>query len=270
MHPFIAYVPRGAAALMVIPIVLSFAAGTWQLFLISIFLMLFWHVGIGSVNIFLAVISVAIYVLLTKYKLLSKNYILLVFLLGIAGGFNSLISMAVLGLVFFLFSRKIKPDLKDFYHRAFLFGFVLFFTTKLVFTATSISKVNLLIGSILHEETFRELPLRLTGILYTLLVLLVVIAIRLIHVYIFKHYLAYKKSLNIPSSTVIIAILIILFLNHLPEYTWVARRATGYFFETCREVKTLNLPKDIHSLSIGNESQLFSSLGQYLFYLERQ
>jgi hypothetical protein len=301
MHPFIAYVPRGAGALMVIPIVLAFASKKWLLLAISIFLTFFWHIGLGLISAALAICAVLVYLFVTKFKLYKSNLIFIPLLAGVVGGINSVVTMLVLGLVFYIFKNSVGINLKDFYHRAFLFGFFLFLIITLTITYTSIPQVSLLLGSIAGDPVFQELPIRLAGIDYTLLVLLTVIGIRIFGVYFFEKYLSFKKKPpyistssissgktlvvkqsikaetrekeNIPSfiteSFICILVMSFLFLNHLPEYSWVARGASGFFLPTCREVIVHKIPSQLNNITLGNEPDMFVSFGNYIFKSNR-
>ena len=265
MHPFIAYVPRGAGALMVIPIVLAFASRRWFLLAISLCLTFFWHIGLGLISASLAILAIVAYILVTKYKLHKNNLIFIPLLAGVVGGVNSTVAMVVLGLVLYVFKNKVGINLKDFYHRAFLFGYCLFLIVTLTIIYTSVPQVSLLLGSITGDPVFQELPIRLAGIAYTLLVLLTVIGIRIFGVYFFGKYMSFKKR-PVYISTWFICILIMsfLFLNHLPEYSWIARGASGFFLTTCREVTVYKIPNELNHVSLGAESDMFVSFGKYI------
>lgn len=270
MHPFIAYVPRGAGALMVIPLVLAFASRKWLLVVISLFLTFFWHIGLGLISSALAICAIFTYLLVTKYKLYKSNLIFMPLLAGVVGGMNSVVTMLVLGLVFYIFKNRVGINLKDFYHRAFLFGFFLFLIITLTITYTSIPKVSLLLGSVGGDPVFQELPIRLAGIAYTLLVLLTVLGIRIFGVYFFEKYLSFKKKPTyVSTSFLCILIMSFLFLNHLPEYSWVARGASGFFLPTCREVTVYKIPDDLKNITLANEPNIFVSFGNYIFNLSR-
>lgn len=270
MHPFIAYVPRGAGALMVIPIVLAFASKKWYLVILSLFLTFFWHVGLGFILLGLGIGAMVVYLLVTKYKLYKSNLIFVPLLAGVVGGLNSTVAMLMLGLVFYIFKNRVGINLKDFYHRAFLFGSILFLIVSLTIIYTSVPQISLQLGVVTGDPVFQELPIRLSGIAYTLLVLLTVIGVRIFGAYIFKRYLSFKKRpAYFSASFFCILIMAFLFLNHLPEYSWVARGASGFFLPTCGEVTAYKIPENLNRVTLGIEPDMFVSFGNYIFVLNR-
>lgn len=237
---------------------------------ISLFLTFFWHIGLGLISGSLAIVAIITYILVTKYKLYKSNLIFVPAIAGVVGGVNSAIAMVALGFIFYIFKNKIGINLKDFYHRAFLFGFILFFIITITITYTSLPKVSLLLGTIAGDPVFSELPIRLAGIAYALLVLLTVIGIRIFGTYFFEKYTAIKKrSVYLSTWFICAMILSFLFFNHLPEYSWIARRVTGFFLPTCGEVTAYKIPDHLNNITLGNEPDMFVSFGNYIFGLKR-
>lgn len=265
MHPFITFVPRGAAALLIIPAVLSFAAKKPALFLISLGSIFLFHVGSASLMIPLVLLSILLFITIEKLNLLNSKYFYLVFLLAIIGGKNTFIASISIGALIYLVNRFKKYDSSNFYQRAFYFSAITLFTSFVVSAISSLPRISQLLVNSSGLQVLAEIGQRLTGVQYSALVLMAVILTRLAIDYVFKNYFVSKKNLKVSQRMIIIVILFVLTLNHLSEYSWISRRVSGFFLPSCTGTQILSLPNDIGKLRTLDEPSFFVTLGKYLF-----
>lgn len=232
MHPFITYVPRGATSLLILAPVLAFAARKWWFFAFGVLLTILSHVGMGGVLSGLLIVSLIIYWLTTYLDLFRK------FRINVQG---------------------------DFYSRLFWQSLMLFVVIRLVAILTGILWISNWLGRLTGLTVVAELPKRLSGSAYSLLVLLVVVGVRLFIRFCKNRLVEFKPvAKNVEVSMVVVAALVFLALNHLSAYRWVATRSSGFFMQQCRDVQVVNLPNNVASLSFSNEPEFFLSLAQYL------
>lgn len=266
MHPFISYVPRGAAAAMVIAAVLAFAAKRPSLFIISLLLVFLWHAGLALVNAGLALTAAALFWVVTRYQLLHTPFLYLLFGLGLLGGLGTLLRTGIIGCLLYLYSRHIKGIEVDFHHRAFLFGLLFLFMAIIGSAIAAIPQVGQLLQSATGLAVARELPQRLIGSTYSLLVLSTVVGGRLLYSYAtssFPQLRSQPKRAQL--GVAVIVILLIIGLTHRAVNAKVWQRKLGFFQATCQEARILALPENLSHLSLDDEPTLFLSLGHYLF-----
>lgn len=264
MHPFITYVPRGAAALMIIPAILTFAARKPALFILSLATIFLFHVGSAMLIIPIVLVSAVIFLIFERLKLTKSRYFYLLFPTGIIGGVDTFVSTVAIGFGIWLVDTFKASKSLEFYKKAFYFGSLTLFVSTFTSAVASQPRVTGFITAATGSATFSEIPQRLTGVQYSILVLLVVLFARLMIDYLQIDYFKSKKRIKIKVSVVVISVLIILSLNHLSEYLWVVKRVSGFFLPSCTAAQSLSLPRDMNKLKLLDEPSFFVTLGNYL------
>lgn len=267
MHPFISYVPRGGGALLVLPIVLAFAAKKPLLMLVSLIFIFLIHTGLGVIIFPLVFLSWLVLLVIHKYKLAQNPFSYLPLLVMVLTGLPTFIASVSLGLLFYVFSKKVKAANSDFYNRIFEFGTIMLAVTIISVGIITNSLFTKSLSNFLGASIMQELPQRFGGIKYVLAVLLTVVSIRLFYNFLVerKYFVVKAKVKYLSLTGLIIIALSFLTLNHLSEYQWIMKKSTGFFYGSCQTV-FLDLSKNSHQLKVESGPVVFfTSLGNYLF-----
>ena len=272
MHPFIAYVPRGGGALLALPIVLAFAAKKPFLLLLSLIFIFLIHAGLGVIVFLLIIMSYVVLLVIQKYKLAQNPFAYIPLAGTILAGLPTFVASVSLGLLFYVFSKKIKAENSDFYNRIFEFGTIMLALAIVSSDLIANPLISNILSNFLGNSILQELPQRSSGVEYVLAVLLTVVSVRIIYNFLVakKYLIVQAKAKYISVTALIVIALSFLTLNHLSEYHWVLKKSTGFFFGSCHAT-SLDLSRNSHQLTIeGGSVVFFKSLGDYLFMRENR
>lgn len=225
MHPFITYVPRGGLALLSMAPLLAYSDRKKLLLAFSLGLMFLWHLGMALMIVGLILLAIIITKLLTHFMRLFDSY----------------------------------------YQRLFTTGAVLLILIRIFSVLIDFSKANVNRDIFSKFPFILEIPPRLSGVAYVILIVLLLSGLR-IFVESGRGKLFELKGIldGVKSEVVIIGVLIFLTLNHLPNYLWVLKKQTGFFMPQCTEFKVIKLPENVSKLDLSNEPEFFLSLSKYL------
>ena len=265
MHPFRWYAPRGAGAVIVIAAILTLATGRRRLSVISLLLVFIWHAGLGLLVAGVVLPGTALHWVVTRYRLLHAPPFYGLFGLGLLLGPGALLHTSIVGGLVYFYSRHVRDKEVDFHHRAFLLSLLVLFTAIVGSAIAAMPAAGQLLQSAVGLAVASQVPARLSGVEYSLVVLSVVLAGR----FVLDEIIRFARSKNHVVSAQpifwVVLILITIGLTHRTVYARVIRRDTAFFRVTCQRARILPLPDDLSHLSLDDEPTLFLSFGHYLF-----
>lgn len=225
MHPFITYVPRGGLAVLSMASLLAYSDRKKLLLLLSLGLMFLWHSGMALMIAGLALLAIIISKLLTHFTGLLGSY----------------------------------------YQRLFVTGAILLVLIRIFSILVDLLKSSISRDTFSKFPFILEIPQRLSGAAYVVLVVLLLSGLR-IFVESGRGKLFELKGIlsKIKAETIIMGVLFFLTLNHLSSYLWVLRKQTGFFMPQCTEFTAVKLPENVDKLDLSNEPEFFLSLAKYL------
>lgn len=258
MHPFLWYVPRAVGAVLVMPVVLGVAARRPVACVASLAVLGLLHAWLGVVCAALAGAALVGFALLTRYEGLRRPLTYGLLGLGLFGSPELRFTTCVVaGVLYGCGTTRGGDDATAFDRRALVFAALLFFVVGATSAVLSSEMLLRALGDAPNLFVVREVPARLTGVRYTLLVLGAVLAARLA----LRRLPERASRLAIPAT---LALLVIVPLANPAPYARVRARQSGFFVPNCLEARTIPLPAGIAELSLRDEPTLFLSFAQYL------
>jgi hypothetical protein len=263
--PFVTYVPRGLAAALVIAVIVALAARRTLLFVILAILPILWHVVLGAIEIPILLLGAFLSWCAWRSNMLGP--VLLVSLLTVAasGGLNVALVAAPFAGFFYFYCIKGSSDFSvDPYDRAFLLTLLSLLSARCVSLLGSRPSLISYVDHLTSIPYGYELAERLSGVEYSLFVLLAYVSARLL-----VRYLGRGSEDTQRVHVGMSAVLIALSMAHLNYYVHVVRAKTSFFTDRCVMAQIIQLPERMADLSLEDEPSLFLSFGRYIERLSK-
>jgi hypothetical protein len=258
MHPFAWYVPRAVGAVLVMPVVLGVAARKPVVWVASLAVLGLLHAWLAALCAMLAGAAVVGFALLTRRHGFRRPLTYALLGLGLFGSPELRLATCVVAGVLYCCGTTADGDgAAAFERRALVFASLLFFIVGATSAVLSSNAFLRVLGDAPGLFVVREVPARLTGVRYTLLVLGAVLALRLA----LRRLPERASRLAIPAM---LALLVIVPLANPLPYARVRDQESGFFMPNCPEARTIPLPVGIAQLSLRDEPTLFLSFAEYL------
>lgn len=258
MHPFLWYVPRAVGALLVMPVVLGVAARRPAVAVVSIIVQALLHTWLAMICAGLAGLALLGFTLLERFDGFRRPLTYALLALGLFGTIDLRIATGIVAVVLYACGTVANGDDRlRFDRQALVFASLFFFAAGAVSSVFSSATALHMLGDAPSSFVLRELPARLTGVRYTLLVLGMVLAARLA----LRRLPAAALRFATPA---LLALLVLVPVTTPLPYTRVRNREGGFFVPNCPEARAIPLPAGVPELSLQDEPTLFLSLAQYL------
>ncbi|MEQ1868090.1 MAG: hypothetical protein ABL996_26025, partial [Micropepsaceae bacterium] len=270
MHPFLSYVPRGAAAVAIAAVPLAFAARRWGAFLASAGLLVLCHVALGGLLVLLIALAVLVCALIERFRLLDMGLFYAVFAVGALQGPSGLLQTASVGCLAYVYSRLDSSLKTRAEGRLLLFGSQLLFLIVTLSVATRLPWLNNLLEPLTGVSYAYEIPDRLSGGAYSLFVLTLLAAGRAGCAHMFCLG-APPVSTPQPSHARILnglAIVLTALIGtaHYDVYANALQKNGPFFGDACSR-SPVSVPSGLMSLPLSkaHEATVFLSFGDHLF-----